>query len=276
MQVQATTEQEQERGGARKGSDAGGGATVMMVHGMCCTGEVWNGFRSFYEARGIRVHTPTLKPELRVRRRPPPELGALRFEEYVHELCGLAEGIEAETGRKPSVIGHSMGGLLAQALAERGRVSAAVLISPSAPAGVRTAQMKVVWGLVGVGARLGLVPKTIRPDFRLARRQVLNVVPREEQLAAYESFVHESGRAFVDLASYPIDEEKVKVPVLTVACGRDRLVPADLVRLTGRKYAAVGGELIEYPEHAHWLYAEPGWEKPAEEILGWLRGKGVA
>jgi hypothetical protein len=40
--------------------------------------------------------------------------------------------------------------------------------------------------------------------------------------------------------------------------------------LTGRKYAAVGGEFREYPNHGHWLYAEPGWEKVANDIYEWL------
>jgi pimeloyl-ACP methyl ester carboxylesterase len=252
------------------------GRPVMMVHGMCCTGEVWNGFRTFFEQRGARVYTPTLRPELRVRRGASKALGELRFSDYVDDLCAQAREITTETGHKPAVIGHSMGGLLAQALAERDCVSAAVLISPSAPAGVRTLRARAIWGLVAFGNVFGLVPRTILPGFRGSAHSVLNVVPESERRAAFDSMVQESGRAFVDLASYPIDEQKISVPVLTVACTQDRLVPADLVRLTGKKYQAIGGELWEYGEHGHWLYAEPGWEKPAADLFEWLRAKGLA
>src|SRR5262245_49874332 len=106
---------------------------VLMVHGMNCTGAVWSQFRSFYEAQGVRVYTPTLRPELRVplTQRPPRELRELSLMDYVADLELEIERIVAETGELPVAIGHSMGGLLCQALAARGRLRAAVFISPA-------------------------------------------------------------------------------------------------------------------------------------------------
>src|SRR3954470_1984081 len=120
---------------------------VLMIHGMCCTGEVWSQFRSLFESRGVKVYTPTLRPELRVgmRARPPRALGELTLADYVSDLEQEVDQIEQETGMKPAVIGHSMGGLLAAALAARGRVSAGVFISPAAPAGVRTLRHRLFW-----------------------------------------------------------------------------------------------------------------------------------
>jgi len=243
---------------------------VMMLHGMCCTGEMWANFRAFFEARGASVHTPTLRPELRTRERPPKELANLAFSDYVDDLEAQAQGLMAETGERPAVIGHSMGGLLAQALAERGRVSAAVFISPSAPAGARTPSTSFFWAGMRIGRALGLAPSAIMPQAGMTDRMVFNVLPPEERPAALARMVHESGRAFADLGNYPIDESRIRVPVLTVAATQDRLVPAALVRVTGKKYARVGGELREYGEHGHWLPCEPGWEKPASDLFDWL------
>ncbi|MFI5307090.1 MAG: alpha/beta hydrolase [Polyangiales bacterium] len=248
-------------------------APVMMVHGMCCTGEVWAQFRTFFEARGARVYTPTLRPLLRVRRDPPAALRELGFADYVSDLEAETARIEAETGSKPVVIGHSMGGLLAQALAERNRVLAAVLISPAAPADCRTPSARVLWAVVGLGSKLGLTPKVIMPNRANVERAALNVVPASERAAAFAGMVHESGRAFVEHGRFTVDESKIRVPILTVAATKDRLVPAALVRLTGKKYERVGGELREYADHAHWLYGEPGWEKPAAEIYDWLSAR---
>lgn len=249
-------------------------AHVLMVHGMCCTGEVWSGFRSFFEARGATVHTPTLRPEERTRSRPPKALHTLSFEDYVADLEEEVQRIEATSGQKPHVIGHSMGGLLAQALAERDRVRSAVLISPSAPAGARTLAASVMWNVVGFGARLRLTPKAILPERRFAERVVLNAMPAAAREAAWSGMVHESGRAFLELGTRAIDESRIRVPMLTVAAGADRLVPAALVRETAKKYARVGGELKEYAHHGHWLYAEPRWEEAANDIYGWLAAKG--
>jgi pimeloyl-ACP methyl ester carboxylesterase len=245
---------------------------VMMIHGMCCTGEVWSQFRSLFESRGVKVYTPTLRPELRVgvRARPPRGLRELTLADYVVDLEKEIDQIEQETGTTPAVIGHSMGGLLASALTARGRTSAGVFISPAAPAGIRTFQSHLFWSGFSFAHRMGWTPPVMRPNQRTLDRMVLNALPALERAAVLEAMVHESGRAFADFAGFAIDETTVRVPVLVVAAGRDRLVPASLVRLTGRKFAAVGGEFREYPNHGHWLYSEPGWETPANDIFEWL------
>jgi pimeloyl-ACP methyl ester carboxylesterase len=244
----------------------------MMVHGMCCTGDVWANFRAFFEARGARVFTPTLRPDLRqtIRQAPNRGLGELGFTDYVRQLEDEVRHITQETGRRPVVIGHSMGGLLAQVLAERAAVDAAVFISPSAPAGVRDLTANLFWSGVALSHRLGLAPWAIKSSRALVDRTVFNCIPAAERTAAYDAFVYESGRAFKDLGHWPVDEKRVRVPVLTIAASRDRLVPAKLVRLTAKKYAAAGGDFIEYREHGHWLYAEPGWQKPAADIHAWF------
>lgn len=245
---------------------------VMMVHGMCCTGEVWSQFRSLFESRGVKVYTPTLRPELRVgvRARPPRALRDLTLSDYVTDLEKEIDHIEQETGVTPAVIGHSMGGLLASALASRGRVSAGVFISPAAPAGIRTFRTQLFWSGFSFAHRMGWTPPVIRPARRMLDRMVLNVMPESERAAVLEAMVYESGRAFSDFVAFPVDEGAVRVPVLVVAAGRDRLIPASLTRKTGRKFAAAGGEFREYRNHGHWLYSEPGWEIPASEIFDWL------
>jgi pimeloyl-ACP methyl ester carboxylesterase len=129
---------------------------------------------------------------------------------------------------------------------------------------------RVFWGALGLASRFGLTLPVIRPDRRSVFPMVLNAMPREARLAVVEAMVWESGRVFGEFANFPIDEAKIRVPVLTVAASRDRLVAAPLVRRTARKYASVGGDFLEYRAHGHWLYAEPGWEQPAKEIYAWL------
>lgn len=245
---------------------------VMMIHGMSCTGAVWEPFRTFFEQRNTRVYTPTLRPDVRcsVHGKPHRGLRDLRLEHYIEDLEREVLRIEAETGKRPAVIGHSMGGLLAQVLAERGGVCAAVLITPAAPAGVGTLRSRVMWSAIGMAYALRMGPWAISPARRSLDRAVFNALSAEAREAAHANMVYESGRAFAQLANWPVDESKIRVPVLTIAALSDRLVPARLVRLTANKYASVGGEFRQYAGHAHWMYSEPGWEKPAGEIYDWL------
>jgi alpha-beta hydrolase superfamily lysophospholipase len=244
--------------------------SFLLIHGMCCTGDVWRNFRTFYEARGIRVFTPTLRPLERVRRRPPPGLRALRFAHYIADLEQEIERIEAQTGERVTVIGHSMGGLLAQALAERNRANAVVLISPTAPLGARTFAMRGFWTAFAVAHRMRLVPGAMFPYRTVTDWLVFNQVPLAERDVEHAGMVHEAGEVFADFRLHHIDETQIKVPILTIAALRDRLVPASLVRRTAKKYAAIGGAFKEYANHGHWLYAEPGWQTPAADILEWI------
>lgn len=245
---------------------------ILMIHGMCCTGDVWTQFRSFFEARGAKVYTPTLRPEQRVNRnlKPTRALSTLSLHDYVADLEQEVDRIERETGERPAVIGHSMGGLLAQALVERDRAVAGVFISPAAPAGVGTLLTQAFWGIYGLAHRVGLTHGIIRPDYSGVSTVVLNRMPKQDRRAVADAMVYESGKVFAEFANFPIDEHKVRVPTLTIAATRDLLVTAPVVRKVGKKYKAVGGDFKEYREHGHWLYAEPGWEKPAAEIFTWL------
>jgi pimeloyl-ACP methyl ester carboxylesterase len=244
--------------------------SFLLIHGMCCTGDVWRNFKSFYEARGVRVFAPTLRPLDRVRSTPPQSLRALRFAHYVADLEQEIDRIEAETGNRVTLIGHSMGGLLAQALAERNRANAVVLISPTAPAGVSNRTMRGLWAAFALVHQLKLVPSAMFPYRAVADLLVFNQVPSAARDGEHVGLVHEATTVFADFRLHRVDETKIKIPVLTVAARRDRIVPAALVRLTAKKYQAQGGAFKEYANHGHWLYAEPGWETPAAEILEWI------
>jgi alpha-beta hydrolase superfamily lysophospholipase len=61
--------------------------------------------------------------------------------------------------------------------------------------------------------------------------------------------------------------------VLVIAGKQDRITPAWVVRQVARKYK--GTAYKEYPNHAHWVLSEPGWQEVAEYAADWL-GKTLA
>lgn len=244
---------------------------LLLIHGMCCTGEVWSNYRTFFEARGREVFTPTLRPELRVRRNPPKAgLGKLRFSDYVQELEAEVAKIEARTGQAPDVIGHSMGGLLGQALAQGGKVQKLVAISPAPLARVSPLKNSFVTGLAGFGIATGMGPKAILPPLWAASRDVFNCVTEDDRLSHWKAMVHESLSVFADFRHADVDPAKITCPTLIVGCKRDRLVLAAWTRKTAEAYPEGNGEYVEYAEHGHWIYAEPDWEKPVGEIAAWF------
>jgi hypothetical protein len=62
--------------------------------------------------------------------------------------------------------------------------------------------------------------------------------------------------------------------MLALSGARDRIVPVG----ASRGMAAWYGKQIdyrEYPEHAHWMLGEPGWQARVAEALAWLEGVGA-
>src|SRR3989338_9015182 len=89
---------------------------VMLIHGMWSRPHVWDGFRAYFEDRGYEVIVPTLRHhEAAADGLPHPELATTSVADYASDIAREI----GKLGRKPLVIGHSMGGLIAQLLAAR-------------------------------------------------------------------------------------------------------------------------------------------------------------
>ena len=174
---------------------------------------------------------------------------------------------EPDPAGLPIVVGHSLGGLIAQKLAEAGAVQAAVLVCPAPPRGIPLLGGHLLRRMIPyLPAILGSRP--ILGDLRDHAALTLNCVPEDEHAAIYARFVPDSGRAARDvLLGVPVDASRVRCPMLVVSATKDRFVPARVARKVAAKY---GAPFRAYVGRGHFLPAEPGWEVPVRAIEHWL------
>ncbi|NGM52315.1 alpha/beta hydrolase [Caulobacter sp. 602-2] len=256
--------------------------TILMIHGYGMTGDSWAPVADTFRKAGYAVETPTIRPALRTAGPPSPDLAGLSLADYVAELSAAAAVTAARDGVKPIVFGHSMGGLIAQKLAESGLASGIVLFAPASPADARgKPKLSPIITFLNAVLTQGGAPKPVKMWKTGFKFGVVNAVPAARHDALYATAVYDSGRVLQDLA-YPdrdpsrtvhVDAAKVTVPVLVLAGARDRTTPVEDVRLVGRKYA--GADYREYPDHAHWLIDEPGSEALLGAVQSWLSEKGL-
>ena len=252
--------------------------TLLMIHGVGCGGEVWDRMKRDFAMAGWTCETPTLFSELRTKEDPPAGLADLTLSDYVSAATEMAEAIRAKTGEAPVVIGHSMGGMIAQKLTEAGAVRAGIFLTPAQPKGCTVTDLRVLrtfWSILKVGQKNvpGGVFKVGPKGFRWG---VLNAVPQDRHDAIYAEALFDSGRVYHDLANpEAIDEGQINVPTLTIGAKKDRATVIKAVRKTGAKYAkaAHSGDYMEYGNHAHWIVDEPGTEQVSADILEWLDRK---
>jgi pimeloyl-ACP methyl ester carboxylesterase len=247
--------------------------TVFFIHGMWGGAWCWDGYREVFEAAGYRCVAPGLRfHELGPAGAPDARLGTTSLLDYVADL----EEEIARLGIKPILVGHSMGGLLAQILASRGLGKALVLLAPAPPAGIvglRPSNLRAFWHTM---TRWGFWRRPMRPTFAEAVDTMLFRLSPTEQRQAYRRLVFESGRAACETGFWfldphrasQVDAAKVTCPVLAIAGGRDRMTPPAVVRRIAAKYRAA--EYLEFPDNAHWMIGEPGWREVAEFVVAWL------
>lgn len=248
--------------------------TIFMIHGMWGTSRDWDDYRTFFQARGYRCITPNLPGhDTAPGAAPDPRLGTLSLLDYADVL----ERQIRQLDQKPIIMGHSMGGLLAQILGARGLARALVLLTPAAPAGLLTLTPSVIRCFWRYALRWRFWDRPYLPRFRDAAWSTLNLLPAEGQREAYARYVPESGRAIFEIGCWPlyrgkattVDASRVTCPMLVIGGGLDRITPASVVRKVAARYGAVS-TYREFAGHAHWVLGEPGWEAVAGFTAQWL------
>lgn len=248
--------------------------TILMIHGMWSGSWYWENYVRFFESQGYRCVAPTLLyHDMSPGEDPDPRLGSTSILDYAENL--EREICEPDT---PILMGHSMGGLLAQILAARGLAKALVLLAPAAPRGINALTFSVLRCFMRPLLRFGFWRKHHRISFKKTLYGVLHLMPPDDQRAIYEKMVFESGRAAAEIGLWwadrckatQVDERMVTCPVMVIAGKKDRIVPETVVRKVAKKYNALDNYRA-FENNAHWLIGEPGWEEIAKYISEWLR-----
>jgi pimeloyl-ACP methyl ester carboxylesterase len=245
-----------------------------MIHGMYSDAWCWEPFKGYFEKKGYRCRTPTLRHHDRLPEEPPDvKLGKTGLADYAADLEDYIRGLPD----KPILFGHSMGGILAQILAARGLARRLVLLAPAPPSGINILKWSVIRSFAGVLQQWGFWHKPHRLSFNAAVYAPLNKLPAGQQQSIYSRLVPESGRVICEIGLWfldpkrasRVDDRKVTCPVLIVTGSQDRMTPASVARNIHRKYRRVA-EFKCFSGHGHWLIGEAGWTGIADFISRWL------
>lgn len=255
--------------------------TILFVHGMYMTPLCWEAWVSRFRAKGYECLAPAWPGRDRsvaeLRKHPlDPQLGQLTLSAVLDHFTRTIQGLD----EKPIVIGHSMGGLVAQVLLQRDLAAAAVAIDSAPPQGVVSLKwsfFKSNWPHINPFMPKG---RPIEMDFERFQYAFVNTLPIEEQRAAFDKYVvPESRRVPAEsLTSVAhVDFRKPGPPLLLIAGSADHIIPASL---NGSNHAAYKRpdsitDFKEFPGRTHFIIGQPGWEEVADYIASWLSEKRI-
>jgi pimeloyl-ACP methyl ester carboxylesterase len=243
---------------------------ILFIPGYFASAWVYESYLPFFAERGYAGFALNLRGREGSTLPSGVMLGRVSINDFIDDARQAARWL-IDRLERPIVVGHSMGGLIAQKLGEEGVARALVLLSPAPPRGI-----SVMSGLL-FRRQFRYVPALLRskrvvPRWKDMRELVLNRVPETEQRTTFDRFVPDSGRAGreMSLRSVKVDAERVGAngcPVLVVTSDDDRFIPPRVAQRIAQRYRA---PVYMARGHGHLVLREPGWNEPAAFIASWL------
>jgi non-heme chloroperoxidase len=259
-------------------ANATGRTPVVFVHGLWLLPSSWDRWAGVFEEAGYTALTPGWPddPDTVAEANAHPEVFARKT---VGQVADHFEAVIAGLDRRPAVVGHSFGGLLAQILAGRGLASVTVAISPAPFRGVLPLPLSALRASSPVLANPANRNRAVPLTYDQFRYAFANAVGEDEAKELYETFaVPAPGAPLFQAATAnlnPWTEAKVDTesadrgPLLLLSGEHDHTVPWALSHAAYKKQQrnAAVTEILEVPGRGHALTIDSGWREVAEIAL---------
>jgi len=249
--------------------------TIVFVHGMFQNPRSWANWINYFETKGYTCVAPAWPlhegEPATLRQNPPAGLGELSLDEIVTKI----EGVISTQSERPIVIGHSVGGLIVQLLANKNLIAAGVAIDSVAP----NAMLSFDWGFFKNSALITNPLKGDQPflmDEDSFHSSFANTLTKQQSDAAFRDYAtHDSRNVLRDCmgSSGKVDLDLPHMPLLFIGGEKDQIIPPQLNEKNVKAYTDIDSitDYKEFPNRSHYICGEPGWEEVAGYTYEWLQ-----
>ena len=264
-------------------ANASGLEPVIFVHGLWLLSSSWQPWRDLFEANGYTTLAPGWPddPATVAEAKEHPEAFANKMVQQVtdHYVAAIAK-----LSKKPVVVGHSFGGLIAQKIAGEGVVAATVSIDNAPFKGVLPLPLSALKSAAPVLTHPGNIRKGVSLTLDQFTFGWANNLSAEEAKHLYETFhVPAAGAPLFEAATAnfnPFSGETAvdsknpdRGPLLIIAGTLDNTVPLAITHASYKIQAKNPGvtEIIEIPGRGHSLVIDSGWKDVAQTALDFVK-----
>lgn len=260
-------------------ANASGNTPVVFIHGLWVLPSSWNNWVDFFKEAGYAPLTPDWPgdPETVEQARANPEVLAGK---KLGEIADHTEEVIDALEKKPVLMGHSTGGLLAEMLAGRGLAAATVAIDPGIFRGV----LPLPYSTIKVTAPILANPRNrgraITLSFDQFRYGWANAIESDEDAKRLYEEYHVAGSAvaLMQMANAnlnPRTEAKADTknpergPLLIIDGEEDHTVPWAIANAAYKRQKRNPGvtEITKIPNRGHSLTIDDGWREVAQTAL---------
>jgi len=261
---------------------AAGLTPVVFIHGLWLLASSWDRWAALFEEAGYTAIAPGWPddPETVAEANANPRAFAGKtvgqVADHIAEVIGRLE-------RKPAVVGHSFGGLLAQIIAGRGLAAASVAVDPAPFRGVLPLPISALRAALPVLQNPANRNRAVALTYGQFRFAFANAVSEQEARELYRIFaVPGPGAPLFQAATAnlnPRTEAKVdsanpdRGPLLIISGEKDHTVPWAIANASYKRQAHNAGitEIVEIEDRGHALTIDSGWRKVADTALDFVR-----
>ena len=254
---------------------------VVFVHGLWVLPSSWANWADFFEQAGYAPLTPDWPDDpatVEEARANPDVLAKKTLNQIADHTTEIIDALD----KKPVVVGHSTGGLVAQMLAGRGLSAATVAIDPGPFRGVLplpASELKVAGPFLANPLTRG---RAITLTFDQFKYGWANALDQQEAKELYDTFhVAASGIALMQMGNSnlnPLTQAKVNTknpdrgPLLIIEGEKDHTVPWAVANAAYKRQKRNPGitEIVKMPNRGHALTIDHGWREVAQTALEFI------
>lgn len=247
---------------------------VLLLTGTNAAPWTMDTVRQSFEAAGFDCHSLTY----RYHDLPPgPDRDAKLIGVGIADFVDDARHAIEEIGEKPIVVGHSLGGVVAQLLAAEGAIGGGVLLNSSIVNGVLpTTDGERALGKLFISAG-DFWEKALGQDLELLSKYGLNTLPDDMQRDIHARLGTESGRVLFEFIFWMydvrqttfIDPKAVSCPLLFISGTEDKAVSTSTAREMAARYETA--DFLAVDGACHYLQYDEQWPATATKAIDWLR-----
>ena len=259
-----------------------GKTPVVFIHGLWLLPSSWDRWAQLFEEAGYPAVTPSWPddPETIDEARANPEVFAKKT---LGQIADHTAEVIGQLTKKPGVMGHSTGGLLAQMIADRGLSAATVAIDPGPFRGVLPLPVSALRSAGPVLANPLNRGRAVTLTLEQFKYGWANVLGDEEAKELYESYhVAAPGVALMQMANAnlnPWTEAKLdpknpdRGPLLIIDGEKDHTVPWAIANASYKRQRRNGAvtEIAKIPNRGHSLTIDSGWREVADTALAFVK-----
>jgi pimeloyl-ACP methyl ester carboxylesterase len=263
-------------------ANASGKTPVVFIHGLWLLPSSWDNWVELFEEAGYAGLTPDWPddPETIEEARANPDVFANKT---LGQIADHTAEVIGKLDKKPAVMGHSTGGLLAQMIADRGLSAATVGIDPGPFRGVLPLPLSALKSAGPVLKNPLNKSRAVTLTLDQFKYGWANALSDDEAKQLYETYhVAAPGVALMQMANAnvnPFTEAKVDTknanrgPLLILDGEKDHTVPWAIANASFKRQQrnAAVTEIEQVPNRGHSLTIDSGWREVANKALAFVK-----